>query len=72
MADTAKKIGRPLRKGSNLDVAREAILNGCSIYETACLAGISMYMFGRLRKELRLGDAITASGSSNLRRSAGE
>jgi hypothetical protein len=52
MADIIKKIGRPLRNGSNLNAARQAILNGCSMYETARLSGISMYTFRRLRKEL--------------------
>ena len=52
-SESGKRIGRPLRTGSDLDIAREAILGGCSMYETACRSGISMYMFHRLRKELR-------------------
>jgi hypothetical protein len=46
-------IGRPLRKGSDLEGARNAILSGCSMYETVRRSGISMYTFYRLRKELR-------------------
>lgn len=53
MSSDSGKIGRPLRTGSDLDAAREAILCGCNMYETACRSGISMYMFHRLRKELR-------------------
>jgi hypothetical protein len=64
VAEPAKKFGRPLRKGSDLDAAREAILKGCGMYETARLSGISMYTFGRLRRELRRGE----SGAGDLMR----
>jgi hypothetical protein len=53
VTDAVKRIGRPLRAGTNLVAAREAILAGCSPYEAARRSGVSMYMYYRLRSDLR-------------------
>jgi hypothetical protein len=48
-----RPIGRPPRNGYDHDPVRDAILEGCSLYETVRRTGVSMYMFYRLKKELQ-------------------
>jgi hypothetical protein len=48
------KRGRPPRSGTDMVMARQAILEGCSLHETSRRSRISMYMFYRLKREIRL------------------
>lgn len=52
-SDIPKAIGRPPRNGRDHDPVREAIVEGCSLYETVRRTGVSMSMFYRLKRELR-------------------
>lgn len=61
--NSGKRIGRPPRNEENFGAVREAIAEGCSLYETVRRTGVSMYIVNKLKRELR-SSGVTASAAA--------